>query len=223
MIVSRFSSSEEVEAKILRVLNACGQTVTRVVGLASEVEPIDWFYAIKFKRIGRDGLFDRKQNIIEQVNQTLTYLVTFQGIKALFSLHPESGPYLANLGARSGPDISSEDGTIMAEAFAAVRPTNNRKLLIDLQRCSKHPAHHKYVFFFSPGIPAGRFEHDYGFPDIAVYRIELPTRERFSENVEQDDGEWLKAAARNPAFDFLREPIEDIYTLADGKPFHDAR
>jgi hypothetical protein len=33
--------------------------------------------------------------------------------------------------------------------------------------------------------------------------------------------EWLKAAASNSAFDFLKEPEEDIYTLADGKPFHE--
>lgn len=33
--------------------------------------------------------------------------------------------------------------------------------------------------------------------------------------------DWLKAAAANPAFDFLKEPEEDIYTLTDGKPFHD--
>lgn len=33
--------------------------------------------------------------------------------------------------------------------------------------------------------------------------------------------EWLKAALGNPAFDFLKDPEEDIYTLADGKPFHD--
>ncbi len=31
--------------------------------------------------------------------------------------------------------------------------------------------------------------------------------------------EWLHAAARNPAFDYLREPEEDIYSPADGKPF----
>lgn len=36
-----------------------------------------------------------------------------------------------------------------------------------------------------------------------------------------DEKEWLRAAARNPAFDFLKDPEEDIYTLADGKPFHD--
>lgn len=33
--------------------------------------------------------------------------------------------------------------------------------------------------------------------------------------------DWLEAAAANPAFDFLKEPEEDIYTLTDGKPFHD--
>lgn len=35
------------------------------------------------------------------------------------------------------------------------------------------------------------------------------------------EGEWLKASALSPAFDFLKEPEEDIYTLSDGKPFHD--
>jgi len=36
-----------------------------------------------------------------------------------------------------------------------------------------------------------------------------------------NEQEWLQAAASNPAFDFLKEPEEDIYTLADGKPFYD--
>ncbi len=40
---------------------------------------------------------------------------------------------------------------------------------------------------------------------------------------ESDIGEkeWLKAATLNPAFDFLKEPEEDIYTREDGKPFND--
>ena len=41
------------------------------------------------------------------------------------------------------------------------------------------------------------------------------------ENADTPEREWLKAAAANPAFDFLKEPEEDIYTLADGRPFHD--
>ena len=38
---------------------------------------------------------------------------------------------------------------------------------------------------------------------------------------EWDEMEWLQAAARNPAFASLSNPEEDIYSLADGEPFHD--
>lgn len=43
------------------------------------------------------------------------------------------------------------------------------------------------------------------------------------EETDIDEKEWLRAATANTAFDFLEEPEEDIYTLADGKPFHDQR
>jgi hypothetical protein len=39
------------------------------------------------------------------------------------------------------------------------------------------------------------------------------------EEISEQD--WLHSASVNPAFDFLNDPDEDIYTLADGKPFHD--
>jgi hypothetical protein len=38
---------------------------------------------------------------------------------------------------------------------------------------------------------------------------------------EWDEAEWLRAAASNPAFDYLKDAAEDIYTLDDGKPFDD--
>lgn len=41
------------------------------------------------------------------------------------------------------------------------------------------------------------------------------------EGVDIDEKEWLRSASVNPAFDFLKEPEEDIYTHSDGKPFHD--
>lgn len=41
------------------------------------------------------------------------------------------------------------------------------------------------------------------------------------KQAELEEYEWLRATARSPAFDFLKNPEEDIYTLADGKPFHD--
>lgn len=42
-----------------------------------------------------------------------------------------------------------------------------------------------------------------------------------SEEADIGEKEWLKAATVNPAFDFLKDPGEDIYTREDGKPFHD--
>lgn len=34
-----------------------------------------------------------------------------------------------------------------------------------------------------------------------------------------DEMGWLQAAAANPAFEFLKNPAEDIYKPTDGKPF----
>jgi hypothetical protein len=42
-----------------------------------------------------------------------------------------------------------------------------------------------------------------------------------NEEADIEESEWLRAATINPAFDFLKEQGEDIYTAADGKPFHD--
>ena len=41
------------------------------------------------------------------------------------------------------------------------------------------------------------------------------------EEVDITEQEWLRAASVNPAFEFLSDSEEDIYTLADGKPFDD--
>jgi hypothetical protein len=40
------------------------------------------------------------------------------------------------------------------------------------------------------------------------------------ENADIDEKEWLRVASVNPAFDFLKAPEEEIYTLADGRPFY---
>jgi hypothetical protein len=39
------------------------------------------------------------------------------------------------------------------------------------------------------------------------------------EEADIDETEWLHAAAKNPSYDFLNDPEEDIYTMNDGKPF----
>ena len=41
------------------------------------------------------------------------------------------------------------------------------------------------------------------------------------EEADIDEMEWLRAASANPAFGFFKEPEEDIYTIANGRPLHD--
>jgi hypothetical protein len=41
----------------------------------------------------------------------------------------------------------------------------------------------------------------------------------FPGEKEMDEREWLRAAAANPAFEFLKDRAEDIYKPTDGKPF----
>ena len=41
------------------------------------------------------------------------------------------------------------------------------------------------------------------------------------ENEIEDEKLWLNSISNNPAFAFLNDKEEDIYSLADGKPFSD--
>jgi hypothetical protein len=51
-------------------------------------------------------------------------------------------------------------------------------------------------------------------------RVIVLFRENGSDDI--DEAEWLYAGTTNPAFRSLKDPAEDVYTLADGRPFDDA-
>jgi len=55
-----------------------------------------------------------------------------------------------------------------------------------------------------------------------TFSVNAPTSVRvivlFSEADDVDESEWMKAASKNEAFDFLNDAEEDIYALTDGKP-----
>jgi hypothetical protein len=38
---------------------------------------------------------------------------------------------------------------------------------------------------------------------------------------EEEEKLWMNLISKNPAFDFLNEPQEDIYSQKEGKPFND--
>jgi hypothetical protein len=54
---------------------------------------------IKFDACGFDPLdVTRSLNLVEQLNQTFTYLATIEGTRWLFERHPSRAPYQLNLG-----------------------------------------------------------------------------------------------------------------------------
>lgn len=44
----------------------------------------------------------------------------------------------------------------------------------------------------------------------------------YAENEELEEEQlWTRSVSNNPAFDFLKDPREDIYSVNDGKPLDD--
>ncbi len=68
----------------------------------------------------------------------------------------------------------------------------------------------------------GRIDERHRLHLDAPLEVAGPSRVRvlvlIPEEGDLSEAEWLRMAAANPAFDFLREPSEDIYTPQDGKP-----
>jgi hypothetical protein len=64
---------------------------------------------------------------------------------------------------------------------------------------------------------AGHLVLDEPLTDVGPGRVRLIVL--YGEAAEPSERDWLRAASTNPAFDFLRDPAEDIYTAADGMPF----
>jgi hypothetical protein len=95
--------------------------------------------------------------LIEQLNQTFTYLASAQASLLPLRLHPELAPFKLNLGTTSGWDIESTPrGELAAEVFAAVNTSNNRKLAKERARISAASERLKHVFFMCPGYEESR-------------------------------------------------------------------
>ncbi len=62
-----------------------------------------------------------------------------------------------------------------------------------------------------------RLELDEALPVSGPMRVRVIVLYPVAEGLGED--EWLRAAARNPAFHDLGAPEEDVYSLEDGDPF----
>lgn len=112
---------------------------------------------LKFDPIGSHPLERRPLNIVEQINQTFSYLVALKAARLLLEWHPEGEGSRLAPGAHAPIgwlDVESlAPGVVGAETFAAVRPENNRKLAGDLVKMAARPERFRYVFFMSPLFP----------------------------------------------------------------------
>ena len=155
-------STLEIDKLIQSVRAASDRTVHSLRDLlANERDSLQVLRLMKFHEIGHHPSEDRKLNIIEQVNQTFTYLVSLESAKWVLQAHPELLPagINLNLGTAPGFDLESVDAEILAaEVFSATHPRSNDKLRKDLRRLSEEAVayRHRYVFFSCPGYGAGQ-------------------------------------------------------------------
>ena len=143
-------STRELDDLENQVIAAAKRTVDALRTLLSEAEPLYAFSQMKFEPSGFHPTDERSLNLIEQINQTFTYLASVHATRWLFQHHPDAAPFRLNLGTAGGTDIESTDGSIAAETFASVDPRNNRKLDKDIDKVGCTAAEHKYVFYICP-------------------------------------------------------------------------
>jgi hypothetical protein len=163
-----FAEAEDIHAKLAE---SAAHTAKWLA--AQTDDPMSLLRAMRFETVGHDPLTGEPLNVVEQLNQTFTILVTLRAIEQLFELHPDSGGFRLALGTSSGRDIESvKEHLVAAEVFSATRPTSNQKLKKDQMRLATDPALYRYVFFSCPGYSAGRQPALEKISGIQVYAVD---------------------------------------------------
>jgi hypothetical protein len=173
MKVRTVSSLEEIDNIVASVTQSANKALMQVSQLGLSKEGLRTLWSMKIDPVGCDPVnSDDPLNLIEQLNQTFTYIASARAAKLLLSWHPDLAPLTLNLGTSPGSDIeSNSDGGLAAEVFAAVNTSNNRKLAKDIEKVGRTQAHVKYVFFMCPGYDAGRQPSLETRSDVMVWSV----------------------------------------------------
>ena len=136
------ADAEAMQSQILRGAALTAGWFRRFAG-----EPLDLLRALRFQTVGHDPLTGEPLNVVEQLNQTFTILVSLRAVVQLLGMHPESGGFRLALATSSGRDIESVvPNLVAAEAFSATHPGSNQKLKKDIARLSADAARYRYGF-----------------------------------------------------------------------------
>jgi hypothetical protein len=85
-------SPAEINPLLERVRFAAARTAQALARLTdSEPDGLEVLRRMKFTEMAWHPLDDRQLNLVEQVNQTWTYLVSLNALPFLFERHPDAG------------------------------------------------------------------------------------------------------------------------------------
>lgn len=168
------ADAECMMKKVRKAADDAHQWIVEQTGQTGD--SLDMLRLIKFNPIGFHPIEHRPLNLVEQINQTWTFVAAIAAARKLLELHPDAGGFRLAPGAHASLplDIMSEkDGLVGAETFAAVSPGNNRKLEKDLEKLTVRSEEYRYVFFMSPEFPGNerlpQFERD----GIQVWSVDV--------------------------------------------------
>ncbi len=173
----QISSSKDLDALVQSVRASALRTIKSLNDiLANEKDSLQVLHLMKFARIGQHPTEDRSLNIIEQINQTFTYLASVEAARWILQRHSQISGLTLNLGTHRGFDVESrEPGLVAAEVFAATHPNSNDKVRKDVSRLAEKAADvpHRYVFFSCPEFKDLSRQHAFERDGIEVWS--LPT------------------------------------------------
>jgi len=144
------------DAKLLhaQVINRAERTATRLFGFAGR--PLDLFYSLCFQPVGHDPLTGESLNVIEQINQTFTILLSLRAVESLIEMHPKANGFRLALATTGGFDIESVKPDLVAATVFSAHPRSTQKFKKDMARLTSYPARHRYMFFAAPKCVSGR-------------------------------------------------------------------
>lgn len=149
--VQTVSSEEDLRRLEARICTSAAKTIAKLQETLSCGAVLNVLAAMKFAAVGHDPLDSgRSLNLIEQLNQTFTYLASIAGARWLMEHYPECLPLTLNLGTTKGSDIISACGHFAAETFAATHPDSTDKLRKDVEKVRGSGAAQKFVFYLGP-------------------------------------------------------------------------
>ena len=121
MKVVQIATAEDAERVVEAATRAAVRALEKIGSLPSAKAALGVLWEMKVTQLGCNPLnAEQPLNLIEQLNQTFTYIASARASQLLLQFHPHAAPFQLNLGTTPGPDIwSDRDGAVAAEVFAA--------------------------------------------------------------------------------------------------------